>query len=137
VATFTRGCEAALYSRRSTVHDLVGGLMKRDAFISLIALAAGVGAALLVAASDREPSPAAASQLGIGVAILTNSQDHQLQNELALSILADVVGERGVYQDRLLALPWRPPAADPNNLLRATGRDDEPRRQHRHGRDGS
>jgi signal transduction histidine kinase len=35
--------------------------MKRDAFIALIALAAGAGAALLVAASDRERSPAAAS----------------------------------------------------------------------------
>jgi CubicO group peptidase (beta-lactamase class C family) len=53
-------------------------------------------------------------QLGIGVAVLTNSQDHQLQNELALSILADVLNEPGVYQDRLLALPLRPPAADPN-----------------------
>ena len=53
-------------------------------------------------------------QLGIGVAILTNSQDHQLQNDLALSILADLVGEPGVYRDRLLALPWRPPADDPD-----------------------
>ena len=35
--------------------------MKRDAFIALIALAAGAGAALLVVASDRERSPAAAS----------------------------------------------------------------------------
>ncbi len=30
-------------------------------------------------------------QLGIGVAVLTNSQDHQLQNELSLSILTDLV----------------------------------------------
>jgi CubicO group peptidase (beta-lactamase class C family) len=51
-------------------------------------------------------------QLGIGVATLTNSQDHQLQNELSLSILTDLVSEPGVYQDRVLALPWRPPAED-------------------------
>lgn len=56
-------------------------------------------------------------QLGIGVAILTNSQDHQLQNTLSLSILADLVSEPGVYRDRLLALPWRPPAADANTFF--------------------
>ena len=56
-------------------------------------------------------------QLGIGIAVLTNSQDHQLQNELALSILADLLGEPGVYRDRLLALPSRPPAVDPNPLF--------------------
>ena len=39
-------------------------------------------------------------QLGVGIAVLTNSQDHQLQNELALSILADLVSEPGVYRDR-------------------------------------
>jgi hypothetical protein len=53
-------------------------------------------------------------QVGIGIAILTNSQDHQLQGDLALSILADLLGETGVYRDRLLALPWRPPAVDPS-----------------------
>lgn len=52
--------------------------------------------------------------LGIGIAVLTNSQDHQLQEDLALSILADLVAEPGVYQDRLLALPDRPPLADPS-----------------------
>jgi CubicO group peptidase (beta-lactamase class C family) len=52
-------------------------------------------------------------QLGIGVAVLTNSQDHQLQGELALSILGDVLSEPGVYRDRLLELPWRPPVTDP------------------------
>ena len=51
-------------------------------------------------------------QLGVGIATLTNSQDHQLQNELSLSILTDLVSEAGVYQDRVLALPWRPPAQD-------------------------
>jgi signal transduction histidine kinase len=35
--------------------------MRRDALIALVALGAGVGAALLVLGSDREPSPAAAS----------------------------------------------------------------------------
>jgi CubicO group peptidase (beta-lactamase class C family) len=56
-------------------------------------------------------------QLGIGVAILTNSQDHQLQNTLSLSILADLLSEPGVYQDRLLALPWRQPVADANTFF--------------------
>ena len=56
-------------------------------------------------------------QLGIGVAILTNSQDHHLQGDLALSILADLLSEPGVYRDRLLALPWRPPVADANTFF--------------------
>jgi CubicO group peptidase (beta-lactamase class C family) len=54
-------------------------------------------------------------QLQIGIAILINSQDHQLQTDLALSILEDLVTERGVYRDRLLALPTRPPVVDPNS----------------------
>ena len=53
-------------------------------------------------------------EVGIGVAVLTNSQDHQLQNELATSILADLFREPDVYRDRLLALPWRAPVEDPN-----------------------
>ena len=53
-------------------------------------------------------------QLQIGIAIVTNSQDHQLQGDLALSILGDLVTEPGVYRDRLLALPSRPPVVDPN-----------------------
>ncbi len=52
-------------------------------------------------------------QLQIGIAILTNSQDHQLQGDLALSILGDLVTEPGVYRDRLLVLLSRPPADDP------------------------
>jgi CubicO group peptidase (beta-lactamase class C family) len=49
--------------------------------------------------------------LGIGVAVLTNSADHRLQVELALSILGDLAHEPGsVYLDRLLALPSRPAA---------------------------
>jgi CubicO group peptidase (beta-lactamase class C family) len=54
-------------------------------------------------------------QLQIGIAILTNSQDHQLQTDLALSILDDLLTEPGVYRDRLLALPTRPPVVDPNS----------------------
>jgi CubicO group peptidase (beta-lactamase class C family) len=53
-------------------------------------------------------------QLHIGIAILTNSQDHQLQEDLALSILGDLVTEPGVYRDRLLALPPRPSVVDPS-----------------------
>jgi CubicO group peptidase (beta-lactamase class C family) len=52
--------------------------------------------------------------LGIGIAVLTNSQDHQLQGDLALSILGDLASEPGVYRDRLLALPARPAVADPS-----------------------
>jgi CubicO group peptidase (beta-lactamase class C family) len=58
-----------------------------------------------------------APQLGVGIAVLTNSDDHQLQNELALSILADLVGEPGVYRARLLALPSRPGAVDADGLF--------------------
>jgi CubicO group peptidase (beta-lactamase class C family) len=53
-------------------------------------------------------------QLGIGIAVLTNSQDHLLQVDLALSILGDLVAEPGPYRDRLLALPDRPAVDDPS-----------------------
>lgn len=52
-------------------------------------------------------------QLGIGVAVLTNSTDHQLPNDLALSIFDDLVAEPGPYCDGLLALPRRSPVTDP------------------------
>jgi CubicO group peptidase (beta-lactamase class C family) len=52
--------------------------------------------------------------VGIGIAILTNSQDHQLQGDLALSILGELAAEPGTYHDRLLGLPSRPAVADPN-----------------------
>jgi CubicO group peptidase (beta-lactamase class C family) len=55
-----------------------------------------------------------APEVGIGIAVLTNSDGHQLQNELATSILADLLREPGAYRDRLLALPWRAPVEDPN-----------------------
>ncbi|MGA2513067.1 MAG: serine hydrolase domain-containing protein [Candidatus Limnocylindrales bacterium] len=56
-----------------------------------------------------------APQLQIGIAVLTNSADHHLQGDLALSILSDLVHEPGsVYQARLNALPSLAPVADPN-----------------------
>jgi hypothetical protein len=56
--------------------------------------------------------------LGVGIAVLTNSDDHQLQGELALSILGDLVVAPGPYHDRLLALPDRAPAEDPSASFR-------------------
>ena len=53
-------------------------------------------------------------EIGIGIAVLTNSQGHRLQNELAVSILADVLREPGAYRDRMLSLPWRAPVEDPD-----------------------
>jgi len=49
-----------LYSFQAVVHDL-SCLMRRDPVIAVLALGAGVGAALLLLGSDRAPSPAAAS----------------------------------------------------------------------------
>lgn len=67
VAGPVRGCEACLtwallHTVRVAVHDFCGRLMRRDRLIALLALAAGVGAVLLVLGSDRERSPAAASR---------------------------------------------------------------------------
>jgi len=57
--------------------------------------------------SDLWSSP----PIGIGVAVLTNSADHKLQGQLALSILNDLAHEPGsVYLDRLSELPSRPAA---------------------------
>jgi CubicO group peptidase (beta-lactamase class C family) len=45
-------------------------------------------------------------QLQLGISVLTNSSDHDLQGDLALSILRDLVNEPGgVHRERLLALP--------------------------------
>ena len=53
-------------------------------------------------------------QLQVGIAILTNSQDHHLQGDLALSILRDLVHEPGsVYADRLRALPDQSDVVEP------------------------
>jgi CubicO group peptidase (beta-lactamase class C family) len=54
-------------------------------------------------------------QLQLGIAILTNSSDHHLQGDLALSILSDLVHQPGsVYRDRLLALPVQAPVVEPD-----------------------
>ena len=63
-------------------------------------------------------------QLGIGLAVLTNSSNHQLQGELALSILGDLVAQPGEYRDRLLALPYRPPVVDPGRFVPPSGMAD-------------
>jgi hypothetical protein len=60
-------------------------------------------------------------ELKLGIAVLTNNSDHQLQGSLALQILDELVHQPGPYYDRLAALPkktpvkegdghWRPPA---------------------------
>jgi hypothetical protein len=55
-----------------------------------------------------------APQLGVGVAMLTNSQDHDLQVDLPISILADLVAPPGVYHDRLSTLPFHVPVVEPS-----------------------
>ena len=56
-----------------------------------------------------------APQLGVGIAVLTNSTDHQLQGTLAASILRDLVHEPGtVYEQRLRTLPAIPPVVENN-----------------------
>lgn len=60
-------------------------------------------------------------ELKLGIDVLTNSSDYQLQDNLALQILDELVHQPGIYNDRLMALPskspvtegdsrWRPPA---------------------------
>ncbi len=50
-----------LYTVRVGMHDFFGRLMRRDLVIALLALLAGVGAALLVLGSERERAPVAVS----------------------------------------------------------------------------
>ena len=50
-----------LYTVWVGVHDLFGRMMRRDLLIALLALVAGVGAALLVLESERERTPVAVS----------------------------------------------------------------------------
>ena len=57
-----------------------------------------------------------APQLGVGVAILTNSDDHDLQVNLPLSILSDLVAEPGTYHNRLVSLRPRRPIVEPEWL---------------------
>ena len=65
-----------------------------------------------------------APQLGLGIAVLTNSEDHQLQGDLALSILGDLVSEQGPYRDRLLRLPERPQVVDGGSFEPPAGLSD-------------
>jgi CubicO group peptidase (beta-lactamase class C family) len=46
-------------------------------------------------------------ELKVGIALLTNSVDHQLQGSLAFQILDDLVHDAGPYADRLAALPYK------------------------------
>ncbi len=49
-----------------------------------------------------------APSIGIGVAILTNSADHHLQGDLAISIMRGFVDEPGsTFGERLASLPWQ------------------------------
>lgn len=58
-------------------------------------------------------------ELQIGITVLTNSADHNLQGALALDILYDFVHHPGtVYYDRLMALPYRTPIPDGNGQYR-------------------
>ena len=58
--------------------------------------------------------------LQLGIAILTNSQDHDLQVNLPLSILADLVDAPGsTYQARLLAQPVQGDVTDLSNFYQA------------------
>jgi CubicO group peptidase (beta-lactamase class C family) len=57
-----------------------------------------------------------APQLGIGVALVSNSDDHDLQVNLPLSILGDLVAEPGIYHDRLASLRPRASVMEPEWL---------------------
>jgi CubicO group peptidase (beta-lactamase class C family) len=53
--------------------------------------------------------------LQLGVVVLTNADDHDLQSTIALGLLHDLVTEpRSVYHDRLLALPAREDVPEPD-----------------------
>ena len=55
-------------------------------------------------------------QLHLGVAVLTNSEDHSLQGSLAREILYALVTDPDtVYHDRMLAAPTQPEVAQPDN----------------------
>jgi CubicO group peptidase (beta-lactamase class C family) len=62
-------------------------------------------------------------QLDLGIAILTNSADDEVQGGLALSILRDLVDTPGSsYEQRLLALPRQDPPVEPtSNFLPPAG----------------
>jgi CubicO group peptidase (beta-lactamase class C family) len=55
-------------------------------------------------------------QLGLGIAVLSNSDDHDLQGALALGILRDLVTDpRSAYHDRLLAVPPQSDVVEPDS----------------------
>jgi len=57
-------------------------------------------------------------QLQLGIAVLTNSTQHDLQGALALGILHDLVTEPGSpYRDRLRALPTQSDVVEPDSHL--------------------
>jgi hypothetical protein len=51
-------------------------------------------------------------ELKVGIAVLTNSSEHDLQGTLALQVLDDLVHQPGTYHDRLMALPYKPPVTE-------------------------
>jgi hypothetical protein len=69
-------------------------------------------------------------ELKIGIAVLTNSTDHNLQGDLALQIIDDFIHDPGsLYYDRMMALEYktpvyegdghyRPPAGLPQSIAR-------------------
>jgi CubicO group peptidase (beta-lactamase class C family) len=48
----------------------------------------------------------------LGIAVLTNSSEHKLQGDLAISILRDLVDTGSTYQQRLAALPYQSDVVD-------------------------
>jgi CubicO group peptidase (beta-lactamase class C family) len=55
-------------------------------------------------------------QLGLGIAVLTNSSEHDLQGVLALEILEDLATQPGSpYRQRLLALPTQSDVVEPDS----------------------
>jgi CubicO group peptidase (beta-lactamase class C family) len=55
-------------------------------------------------------------QLQLGIAVLTNSSEHDLQGTLALGILQDLVTEPGsIYQERMLDLPTQSDVVEPDS----------------------
>ena len=114
-----------------TARRRAGGLRARCCPPPLEPLGATTGPARARRWRVRVPSPTCGGfpSSESAVAILTNSQDHQLQNDVSrCRSWRTCLSEPGVYQDRLLALPWRPPVAGREHLLRAPGRAADPRR---------
>ena len=55
-------------------------------------------------------------QLQLGIAVLTNSSEHDLQGVLALGILSDLVTDPDSrYHDRMLGLPTQPDVVEPDS----------------------